>query len=160
MSERKKIEERLRKKMQEIGALEDKLKAARIYVQALQDILKLVDREDGEAKPESVLKAGSAVAQARDVILERSVPVHINEILDALGKDATREAKASLTSSLAAYVRRNEIFTRPAPNTFGLVELGHETNDENPPEPPPNFGQSPASARVGGGFDTDDEIPF
>ena len=50
--------------------------------------------------------------------------MYLDELLGALGKLVTRETKASLTSSLAAYVRKNEIFTRTAPSTCGLVELG------------------------------------
>lgn len=149
MSERKKIEDRLKKKVSEVNSLEEKIKSAKIYIQALQDILKLMDGDDEQPKSESTLKVGSAVAQARDFILGRAAPVHINEILEALGKGDTREAKASLTSSLAAYVRRGDIFTRPAPNTFGLIELGHDTIDEESAEPPSNFGG-----------DLDEEIPF
>jgi len=155
MTERKKIEERLRKKEQEIGALEEKIKAARVYVQALRDILKMLGGESDD-DPESTLRPGSAVAEARQVIRDKGMPVHINDILAALGKEVTREAKASLTSSLAAYVRRNDIFTRPAPNTFGLAELGHETVDEGGSEPPPDFGK-PVPPRPP---EPDDEIPF
>jgi hypothetical protein len=156
MSERKKIEDRLRKKEQEIGALEEKIKAARVYVQALRDILKMLGTDHDDATDaESVLRPGSAVAEARQVILNKRAPVHVNEILEALGREATREAKASLTSSLAAYVRRGEIFTRPAPNTFGLAELGHETTDDEVAEPPADFGKpAPPSPNL------DDEIPF
>ncbi|EBW9044121.1 hypothetical protein BZR70_24085, partial [Salmonella enterica subsp. enterica serovar Enteritidis] len=126
MSERKKIEDRLRKKEQEILSLEEKIKASKIYVNALRDILKMLESDDvnDRYESESSLRVGSAVDQARHVILGKSQPVHIDDLLIALGKDPTREAKASLTSSLAAYVRRGEIFTRSAPNTFGLVELG------------------------------------
>lgn len=141
MSERAVIKDRLRKKEQEIQSLEGKLQAARIYVQALQDVIKVLDKAGDDAPTESVLRAGSLVSQARDVILRIGKPVHINELLEALGKDATREGRASLTSSLAAYVRREEIFTRPAPNTFGLIELGHEgTDEEVDTEPPSDFG--------------------
>jgi hypothetical protein len=157
MSERKKIEDRLRKKEQEVGALEEKLKAARVYVQALRDILKMLGADsDDTADAETVLRQGSAVAEARQVILNKRSPVHINDILEALGREATREAKASLTSSLAAYVRRGEIFTRPAPNTFGLAELGHETTDDEGPEPPADFGKPTPPRSLG----DDDEIPF
>ena len=45
MNERRKIEEKLRRKEQEIGALEDQIKDARVYVQALQDVLKLLPRD-------------------------------------------------------------------------------------------------------------------
>lgn len=146
MTERNKIEERLRKKEQEVASLEEKAKAGKVYIQALRDILRMLDSAPDAGTGESVLKVGSAVAEARQVIRERGVPVHINDILTALGKGITREAKASLTSSLAAYVRRNEIFTRPAPNTFGLAELGHETlADESPSEPPDNFGHAPSA---------------
>jgi hypothetical protein len=156
MSERKKIQDRLRKKEQEIVALEEKIKAAKIYVQALRDILKMLGSDifdEPEAGAEATLRSGSAVDQARRVILDKGIPVHIDDILAALGKDATREAKASLTSSIAAYVRRDEIFTRPAPNTFGLVELGHTSSEDIGNEPPANFGR-PKPA------ETDDDIPF
>ena len=45
--------------------------------------------------------------------------------------------------SLAAYVRKGEIFTRSGPNTFGLIELGHvNENKANPEhEPPAGFGE-------------------
>ena len=157
MSERKKIEDRLHKKELEILSLEDKIKTAKIYVQALRDILKMLGSEvSDDSDAEATLRSGSAVDQARRVILDRAVPVHIDDILVALGKEVTREAKSSLTSSLAAYVRRDEIFTRPAPNTFGLVELGHVASDEvSSVEPPANFGRQPTSLR-----NFDDDIPF
>jgi len=154
MNERKKIENRLQKKEQEINALEEKIKAARVYVQALRDILKMLDDELSEANPESILRPGSAVAETRLAILHKGAPLHINDILSILGKKVTRESKASLTSSLAAYVRRNDIFTRPAPNTFGLIELGHETVEDSTIEPPENFGG------FGPPQSLDEEIPF
>jgi hypothetical protein len=144
MDERRKIEDKLRKKEQEVQGLEERLKTARVYVQALQDVLKLLAASTTPPGTSvSALKAGSTVAQARDVILERGEPVHITALLDAMGKDASRENRASLVSSLAAYVRRGEIFTRPAPNTFGLVELGHvEEEQPDEQEPPPTFGRA------------------
>jgi len=158
MSERRKIEEKLRRKEQEVVTLEEKLKSAKVYIQALRDILKMLGTDGHEeSDPESVLRAGSAVDQARSVIIKKGSPVHIDDILAALGKDVTREAKASLTSSLAAYVRRGEIFTRPAPNTFGLVELGHEPAEIIGGEPPVGFGQSSTSLPQS---HEEDDIPF
>jgi hypothetical protein len=138
MNERRRVEERLRKKEQELAALEEQTKAARVYIQALQDVLKMMPKADSGLRV--LLRPGSAVAQARSTILLKGEPVHINEILTASGKETTRENRASLTSSIAAYVRRGEVFTRPAPNTFGLVELGHETTFEDDDDLPPNFG--------------------
>lgn len=160
MSEKAKIEERLRRKEAEVTALEDKLKAAKIYVAAYRDVLKLMSGGDEAADDaaETKLRAGSAVAQAREIILARGEPVHLDDLLEAMGKVVTRDTKASLAGSIAAYVRREEIFTRPAPNTFGLVELGHPTVEEDQEdEPPPGFGSSRPQPR----FDEDlDDVPF
>ena len=162
MEERKAIHEKLKKKEQEIQSLEEKLRAARIYVQALQDILKLVGADSPAEPAESAIKAGSAVDKAREAILRKNKPLHINDLIEAMGKEVTRKSRASLTSSIAAYVRRGEIFTRPAPNTFGLVELGHKTPGvvAHQPQPPQGFGRlaQPPGPRVSP--DIDDEIPF
>jgi hypothetical protein len=143
MSERAKVEERLRRKEAEILGLEEKIKAARVYIQALRDVLRLLE-DDNDPNSESgdgTLKSGSAVAQARDAILAKGQPMHINSLLEAMGRDATPASRASLIGSISAYVRRNEIFTRTAPNTFGLSELGHATAaSDEPEEPPTGFG--------------------
>jgi hypothetical protein len=151
MNERKKVEERLKRKEQEIQTLESQIKDARVYIQALNDVLKLLPKGPTE---DAALRPGSTVAQARDVIMARRKPLHINDILTAMSREATRDNSASLGSQLAAYVRREEIFTRPAPNTFGLIELGHSAPVEPPEqEPPPGFGKLPAEEEDGG-------IPF
>lgn len=174
MDDRQKIEDRLRKKEQEVQGLEERLKVARTYVQALQDILKILQIPDARSLPaaslgETVPRAGSLVDQTRQIILVRGEPVHITALLDALGKDGSRESRASLTSSLGAYVRRGEIFTRPAPNTFGLVELGHKTavGDDEEDGPPSGFGvmkrvvELPQSTPSSSPKNVvDDDIPF
>jgi hypothetical protein len=143
MNERRKIEERLRKKEEEIREFEAKIRDARIYVQALQDVLKILPRGSEKKIRVGALRPGSSMARVREFILERGRPGHVTELLEALGRPATREARASLSGSLAAYVRKGEIFTRPSPNTFGLIELGHENDDHAGPEnePPADFGK-------------------
>ena len=154
MSERFIIESRIKRKESEIQSLEKKLAAARVYLQALRDIMRALDQEpDGAGSSGTPLRKGSAVTRAREVILESGTPVHVDALLQHLGKEATRENKASLTGSLAAYVRRNEVFTRPAPNTYGLIELQHFEEDQGPDEPPKDFGDTPSSP-------FDDEVPF
>jgi hypothetical protein len=122
-------------------------------------VLKILSRDGGDDEPETKLRHGSAVAQARDVILDHGSPMQIDEILSAMGKEATRETRASLVGSIAAYVRRDEIFTRPAPNTFGLIELGHDTYgaEDEPVEPPAGFGRQPIGRDP---FEVDDDSPF
>lgn len=154
MTERKIIEAQLAKKESEILMLEEKLKSAKVYIRALQDVMREIDRgtSSEESDGDVVLRRGSLADGARDLILDRGSPMHIDDLLKALGKVVTRETKASLTGSLAAYVRKGEIFTRPAPSTFGLVELNHFESEEAASEPPVGFG-APAA-------DIDDEIPF
>jgi len=155
VSEQTIIESKIKRKESEIQSLEKKIETAKVYLQALNDIQKAIENEsDGDLGVPAMLRKGSAVAQAHDVILEEGKPVHIDDILTRTGKGTTREAKASLTSSLSAYVRRSEIFTRPAPNTFGLIDLGHfEVIEEKESEPPEGFGEAHPPS-VG------DEIPF
>lgn len=147
-SSRQKIEDRIRKKEAEIQDLEGKIREARAYIQALQDTIKILPREDS-VSGESVLRAGSKVAMAREAILKAGSPLHISKILESMGREVNRKNRAGLSSSLAAYVRRNEIFTRPSPNTFGLVELSgnHPPMFPDDDGPPPDFGK-------------DDEIEF
>lgn len=142
MNERRKIEERLTKKEEEIQELEAKIRDAKIYAQALLDVLKILPRSSdrGSSNGSGALRSGSGVAKARELIMQQGHPVHVVELLKALGREPTREARASLSGSLAAYVRRGEIFSRPSPNTFGLIELGHG-NDAPEDEPPADFGE-------------------
>ena len=159
MSERNVIENKIKRKESEIQSLERKLKTARIYLQALKDIQGAIENDAAdEGSSGTLLRKGSAVAQARDIIQMLGVPVHIDDLIKSLGKEVTRESKASLTGSLAAYVRREEIFTRPAPNTYGLRELNHFELDQPPDEPPRSFGtDSNPSTELP---DFDKEIPF
>ena len=159
MSERNKIEDRIHRKQAEILGLEEKLKAAKIYIGALRDILKMIE-PDGAGSPDAKLKSGSSVDQARAIILEREEPVHVDELLRAMGKDVTPPNRSSLVGSLAAYVRREEIFSRTAPNTFGLLELDHTEIDPSvlDGEPPVGFGRTPVA--TGWGSDSEDDIPF
>ncbi|MCP4327552.1 MAG: hypothetical protein GY791_03840 [Alphaproteobacteria bacterium] len=154
MSERSIIETKIKRKEVEVQTLERKLDAAKVYLQALKDIQRAVEKENPDAAEDNTpLRKGSMAAQARDAIMEAGIPVHIDDLLRRLGKDLTRETKASLTGSLAAYVRRHEVFTRPAPNTYGLIELEHFEVEEPENEPPSGFG-SPNNC------ESDDDVPF
>lgn len=157
MSDRKVIEDRIRRKLNEISSLEEKLKAARVYVKALRDVLAIVSNDDLDEQGETKLRKGSLVDQAREIILERDQPVHIDDLLRAMGKEVNRDAKGSLNGSLAAYVRNGEIFVRTAPATYGLIELSHAADDEDDEAPPPGFGSKPVSFADDM---EDDDIPF
>ena len=157
---------RIEKKREEIRDLEIKLAEAKAYTQALEDSLRLLPKEGAPEKlePEQVLRPGSAVAKARAAILKANKPLHVTEILKVIGRPVDKNNRVSLSGSLSGYVKRGEIFTRPAPNTFGLLELNH---NEMPPEeePPEGFGSLPAeetadeTVKEATGI-SDDDVPF
>jgi hypothetical protein len=152
MNDKTIILQRISRKESEIRTLEAKLKDAKIYIQALRDVVGLLGGGSEELpKPvheEVTLRSGSAMALARQAILKAGIPLYIDELLDAIGKTPSRESRTSLGSAISSYVRRGEVFTRPATSTFGLIELNHFP--ENEPtllyEPPPGFGETNGSA--------------
>jgi hypothetical protein len=153
----------------EIRDLEKQLAAATAYLQALQDSLRLLPREPlaGKSGADQVLRPGSAVAKARDAILKAGKPLHISELLKILGRPVDKNSRVSLSGSLSGYAKRGEIFTRPAPNTFGLIELNHNEMPEE--EPPQDFGNLPDEEPEAGEPEEqhddpsvidDDDVPF
>lgn len=159
------LQKRIEKKELEIRELEKQLAAANAYLQALQETIRMLPKEprSGQSLPTQILRPGSGVAKVREAIIKAGKPLHITELLKALGRPVDKNSRVSLSGSLSGYVKRNEIFTRPAPNTFGLIELNHSQMPED--EPPEDFGslpddepektdQSPAEAG------TDDDVRF
>ena len=61
---RQRIEDRIKRKEVEILEFEMKIREARSYVQALNDTIKLLPRDD-DAPAYTILRAGSGVAKAR-----------------------------------------------------------------------------------------------
>ncbi len=117
------------------------IREAHAYITALSETLKLLPKETPSAAAVMALRAGSEVARAREAILKAAKPLHVDELLKALGKPVNHNNKASLSGSIATYVRKNTVFTRPAPNTFGLIELEQEVPEAVlEDDPPPNFG--------------------
>lgn len=152
MADRRQIEGMIEKKEQEIQELEVSIKDARIYLQALKDVLKKFPKASPSEEAATSLRPGSIVALARENILSARKPLHVDEMLRMQGKELTRDNRTALGGSLSAYVRKGSIFTRSAPNTFGLVELEHQTAPE---EPPPDFGSDRSGKAA-----LDDDIPF
>lgn len=128
MRVREELQKRIEKKEQEIAMLQIQQREASAYLQALQDMLKILPRDginDGGAT--ELLRPGSAMWKARVAIQKAGTPLHINELLKALGKSSDKKSRVSLSGSIAGYARKGEVFVKTAPNTFGLIELGHRT---------------------------------
>jgi hypothetical protein len=147
MALRDDIQKRIDKKRSEIAALEAQMRNATVYIQALEDTLRMLPREASDAAVSSPsgqgMRAGSKVDKAREAIRKAGKPMHITELVPAIGRPNNAKNRAALAGSLSAYARRGETFTRPAPNTFGLLEsLAKVTQNGHAPDtgPPPNFG--------------------
>ncbi|MEJ7606338.1 MAG: hypothetical protein WKF37_08730, partial [Bryobacteraceae bacterium] len=115
---------------------------ARSYLQALEDTFRLLPKDKVAEPSESAdaLRVGSNLAKVRDAIRQAGRPLHIQDLLAAVGKQTDATSRAALSGSISAYVRKGQIFTRPAPNTFGLVELGKANSTTPVAEPPATFG--------------------
>lgn len=156
---RTEIEKRIARKRDEIARLQAQVREAEIYISALEDTLKLLPRDGvNEGGADTVLRPNSIGAKARQLILERRRPMHVQALLAAMGRPDSRTNRSALTGSLAAYVRKGEIFTRPAPNTFSLVELADSQRQrrEAEPEPPEGFGiDAEVATSLGSSVDAD-----
>jgi hypothetical protein len=146
MGARENLQKMIDRKQEELAELETKATYARIYLQALCDSMKALPREVSTAtaqKDTPSLREGTMLYQARQSILAAKRPLHINEILTALGKRADSKAKVSLAGSIGWYVRKKIVFTRPSPNTFGLIEMASTASVAARPEDvelPDSFG--------------------
>lgn len=127
------------------------IRESRAYIAGLTETLKLLPKESPSTAG-TALRPGSEVAKARQAILNAGLPLHVDQLLRAIGKPVNHNNKASLSGSLATYVRRNAIFTRPAPNTFGLLELEQDSPQEPLFEesPPADFGSMNGVAGTAG----------
>jgi hypothetical protein len=132
MQIQRELERRIERKRQEIAGLKQQLNTAETYLEALLDTVKLLPKEGDK---EVALRAGSDLARARDFIKTHGRPQHVADIIKGIGKEVNKANKISLSGSLGSYVRKGIIFTKPAPNTFSLIELenGGEPKTETDP---------------------------
>ncbi len=136
------LRRRIEKKRREVQRWENDLREGQAYLLALEDTYRLIEGEgDG---PEAALRPGSDLAKAQEIIKKMGHPLHVSEILEALGKSADKKITESLSGSLAAYAREGKVFTKAGPNKFGLTEMQETTPDALPQaivsEPPDDFG--------------------
>ncbi len=96
-------------------------------ISGLEIAAEALPREETEKKAEKELRNGSDMFKVRAILKAIGKPLHIDKIIERLGESPSKTKKQSLVGQLGAYVRREEIFTRPAPNTFGLYEFGKKS---------------------------------
>ena len=130
MGLRESFQRLIEKKQEEIRDLEIRVREGHAYVQALQDSVRLLPKDDSKplnSKDSSTLRGGSNLAQAREILLTARQPLHVNDILAKMGKPIDQATRVSLVGTLGSYSRKGRIFTRTGPNIFGLIEF----NDSN-----------------------------
>ena len=131
MGLRQDLERIVEKKKADIRSTEMTLHAARAALEAYEETLKRLLREETVSHSARELRAGSSVAKAQEAIKRAGKPLRIEEILKAISKPNDKKNRISLSGSLAHYVRNGQIFTRPEPNTFGLTEFNHVGEDDD-----------------------------
>jgi len=143
MGVREGLQRLIDKKEAEIERLEQEIRDARVYVQAIQDSFKLLPKEQPlDSITPRELRPGSIVSQVQKFLEQSGKPQHISAILTFLGKTQDKKNRVSLSGSLGGYVKDGRIFTRPAPNTFGLIEFGDQEDSPSALDQlPVNFGQ-------------------
>ena len=129
----KDIEKIIRQKKEEIQRLKEKLLRAEVYLEAMQDSLRLIKKAPRIDQNDNIIRPGSMVHKARTALRKAGKPLHVNILLRTMKKEVNKKNKLSLAGSLGGYIRQKSIFTRPAPNTFGLIEF-EQSHDDHPPE--------------------------
>ena len=94
---------------------------------AYEEVLKLAPEDSEDDASERAMRAGSMVALAREALRQHGKPMHVAKLVEALGRSDSHEQRVSLSSSLSAYVRKGQVFSRPEPNIFGLLEWQQAT---------------------------------
>jgi hypothetical protein len=130
------LEKRLKRKRAEISALEgeiehfedriagsrEKISTLEATLQELQSLYNLIPSEADVSGPQPAFRQNSEGWLVHEVLRNAGKPMYVDEILEQLGREITIEARGSLAGQLGGYVRKGQVFTRPAPNTFGLRE--------------------------------------
>lgn len=124
MGFRNDLERRIDRTKAEIAELHRQAAMKESYLLGLQEALKLAPREaTTNDNPQQAFRAGSSTAKAYAALKRVGRPMHVKDLLGIMGKAPNRNNYSSLSSSLNAYVKRGEFFTKPEPNTYGLIEF-------------------------------------
>jgi hypothetical protein len=167
MGLRQNLEKKIEAKRLEIVELEAKLRETQAFMMGMQETLKMLPREVVSGQPTQTLRPGSDMANTRDYLARIARPAHISEIMEELNKDgSTTRQRTSVSSSLASYARRGEVFKRTGPNVFALIDLDLATTDVASlgltNEPPSDFGDDDSEEESATPIiaAADDDIPF
>lgn len=121
--EKQELEAQRKQHLDQAAKLDSQIREIEISIQAYSDVLGIAGVSTAEPTGEGTIRPGTILEATRDVLRRVGHPLHVMEILGELGREKTPAKRNSLAGSLAAYVRRGEVFTREGGNIFGLVEF-------------------------------------
>jgi hypothetical protein len=125
---RESLQKLLERKEQEIADLEVRLCEARAYAEALRESIRLVSKgeiQNGSSSNSTAptLRPNTLLFQVREALLKHGKSMYITDLLSAVGRPVDPKQRVSLAGTLSSYVREGKIFSKTAPNTFGLLEF-------------------------------------
>lgn len=134
MSTRKKFEDKILEKQLENAKYQRSIDENDIHIKVWTEALKFLPKEPtANPRPRrtanATLRPGSEMDKARQAILAAGTPLYIDDLLVAIGREPDKENRVSLGSSLQAYVRKQNVFNKPRPNTFGLLEFNQKEDN-------------------------------
>jgi len=125
---RRKVEDKISRKSKEIQELieektiiDNKIMTLSAEQKGMEDILKMLPTDEKDEKCRTI-RPTSQAGKAQKFLKKQIEPVHISKILIGIKVANSNKNRGALASTLRAYANRGEVFTLPAPNTFGLVE--------------------------------------
>ena len=158
MSIHSRLERQINNKLKEIQSFKDeileyemRIREAEAFIAGIRETLKVIPAEEKALNAGAQIRPGTDIAKVRDVLREHGSPLRIEEILNKMGKELTKGNRQAVSGQLSQNYRQGRVFTRPHPNTFGLLEWGisstTEDSDSSQPDDdssiPPGFGEMP-----------------
>ena len=147
---RTELERRIEQERQKVADLQSQVERAEAFIAGLEEAMKLVppDVVENKRQVRHTPRSKSDVQKAKLQLSAMGHSMHISDILQAIGKEDTKQNRASLSSSLARYARKGKVFRRDGPNEFSLIQLGvgesekkqEEENETARLDLPPMFG--------------------
>lgn len=125
----KKFEDKIRKERQTMDEERAALAEAMARLSGYKEAMKLLEK-DAEEGGEPELRSGSELYRIRDAIRLMGQPLSLAQMLECLGEQDNPAKRNSVRGSVGRYARDGKIFVQTAPNTFGLLELGHKPQEE------------------------------
>jgi hypothetical protein len=117
----------------EVDHYRNKIKEAEIYIQALQDTLRLLPRAEVSAEtPSDIhLQEGSYAQKIYELLKRENSPLHIRQIMNKLQIPFNNKTRSSVVGSLGPYIRSGRLFIKTAPNTFWLLGMPYDKGDHS-----------------------------